>query len=175
MTTLRLDDKIFTAEYIETISELEEYIPELETKSFLDITKDIINPKKKTVHVQFTIQLVSGEKLTKRFGAGGLSEEVKSVANEKYQEISKDCGIAELIRIKEEKGEMIVAQEYDRAAKLRDDEKKAWDNVEGKNFYERIKKEVLTDIVMKNLRDIAEEKRTWLQEIVNSTKAPINI
>ena len=177
MKTIRFKDKIFTANYIESISEIEEYLPDNTPDTFSEFTNKLVGNKKdlpKFPYVKFTIGLISGEKHTKVIFPNNLPKEDLDELNIAINKINEDFKIQDLIDLKKLKGEIIKEQQYEKAAALRDDEKKLVDNLDSEGYHNEMREKV-HKLAIKKMRALAEEKRNYLESIVKETKAPIEI
>lgn len=180
MTTLTLNNEIFTAEHIEHISKVKTNTPNISGDTYYTIKDYVINynPHRHvqiTPSVEFTISLISGKEFKKKLYYKDLHDEVKQEVVSTAERIEKECGVDKLEELKQKKGEIIMNQQYEAAAELRDQERKLVEAVAETGYADRISKEVIEDIIIKNLYTIAENKRLWLKEIIDKTKPPLEI
>jgi len=172
MVTLRFKDHIFTAEYITMLSKVKQHIPGFFPKTFLQRTQDIISPPDMKIYTHFEIRLITGEKFTKYFTTNDLTKEINNLCEAKFIELTKDCGTDRLDKIQNKKKELIESQAYEDAAKLRQEEADIIKEIKEGDFFKRYTKEIVNDIVIKELRRMAEESRSALEKIINETNSP---
>jgi hypothetical protein len=179
MTTLRYNEEIFTANYIEHISKINSIIPRGNFN--YTIQENVVDAKIAQAHkipipsTYFTITLVSGKEITKRFYYKDLSDDVKEQVVDAAKKIEDECGYTKLQEIRDKKNEIIREQKYEEAVDLRDQERDAIEVVESNGYHLRIAKEVIEDIIIRKLTAIAEDSRSWIESIVNAEKLPIRI
>jgi len=174
MITLRIGKEIFTAEYIVKIGKVITYLPSPERKTFMDMTMELSGSKSepREPYAHFSIFLITGEEIKKFFSFRSLSEETKQLAASKVKEIQESCGFEELVKIRKAKLKAVEKKLYEECARLRSQEVEVWEKIEETGYINKISEEVMRDIILKGLVDMAEARRTDIEKVVNEAKSP---
>lgn len=187
MNTLRVGNRIFTAEYILYVDNIKVVRPGFDdvfgrpsrgmcetsvlTYNHLLFGK---NMHHHSLYVYFDIHLVGKKKVTKYINFSMLPDNIHTEAiREKYAEINSRFDIDKIQELEQDLKVLRENKDSDFQHRLdkQDQIKKIYKNIGAGDYFKAIKSELVPDIV-KQLKRFAERKRDTIEFEINKVKSP---
>jgi hypothetical protein len=186
MNTLRVDNKIFKAEYIVYVDNVKVSRPsyndvfyskdvkfsESTYSKFYSLLFNKAMIANQSLYAYFDINLITGEKVTKYINFQSLPDNLKKEEiREKFAAIDKEFGIDKIRELTKEIKEIGLDGDFKLKSKKIDEKFALYRAVKPGEYFNRINKELVPDIV-KLLKANAEKRRNTVEFEINKAKSP---